>query len=277
MMTFRFLIVCWTTPKTEIVKVVTDVFTEARENIGFDLEDEALAYVMSCRHLRLVDECTDSQGKKARRLLADIVLDLQETEFAKDLIEEFIDRLNASPISHHVVKFEDPLLQNELARRSAEIFALEMKLRRVLSFIYLHASKGKDPFDLLRDETIKPTARETPQQQQMEAASENQFFHLTFNQYAKLNQRKKLQTDNIVESIRDSEQYAAFRTEILRTPVEHEDDVVLVAGLREIMDPIERMRNCVAHNRQPNDRITENYRNAYARLDGLLDQYMARW
>ena len=111
----------------------------------------------------------------------------------------------------------------------------------------------------------------------MKAASENQFFHLTFSQYVKLNQRKKLQADNIVEAIRDSDQYDTFRSEILRAPVENEDDKALLAGLKEIMEPIERMRNCVAHNRQPNDSITENYLTAYTRLNGLLDRYMARW
>lgn len=275
MLTFGFLVVCHATPETEIVEVVGELLTEATENVRRDFENPALACVMSCRHQRLGDEFTDRQGRTTRLMLADIVLDLEETEVAKDLIEEFIALFDASPIIHHVVKFEDPLLQKELDCRAAEIFAIEMKLRRVLSFIYMHAYQGKDPFDLLLEETVKPM--EKPTDEQMKIASENQFFHLTFSQYVKLNQRKRLQTENIVDAIRDSDQYDAFRSEILRTPVENEDDAALLAGLREIMDPIERMRNCVAHNRQPSDRITENYLTAYARLNGLLDQYMARW
>ena len=44
------------------------------------------------------------------------------------------------------MKFEDPLLRAELTERASEIFSLEMKLRRVLSLIYLQAYQGEDPF-----------------------------------------------------------------------------------------------------------------------------------
>jgi hypothetical protein len=60
-------------------------------------------------------------------------------------------------------------------------------------------------------------------------------------------------------------------------PTEDEDDAVLLAGLRERMDAIEAMRNCVAHNRQPSKRIKENYDTARPLLDNLLDEYLVRW
>ena len=52
---------------------------------------------------------------------------------------------------------------------------------------------------MLRDETVKPM--EKPEQAQMEKATENQFFHLTFSQYINLNQRPQPQLPDILKVI----------------------------------------------------------------------------
>ena len=159
-----------------------------------------------------------------------------------------------------------------------------MKLRRVLSLIYLHAYQGEDPFDLLRDEQEQPFAREKPTLDQMKAANENQFFHLTFSQYINLNRRpppKLTNITDILEVIRKTEQYNVFRAKILatilRNPVEKKDDTDLIASLKELMAPIEQMRNCVAHNRRPTKSINENYPDARSQLEERLGEYLKKW
>ncbi len=71
--------------------------------------------------------------------------------------------------------------------------------------------------------------------------------------------------------------YDAFRAELDRAPIEHEDDAGLVAGLKQQMEAIETMRNYVAHNRQPTRRTVENYDNARPVLDRMLNEYLERW
>jgi len=66
----------------------------------------------------------------------------------------------------------------------------------------------------------------------MKAATENQFFHLTFGQYVGLNQRPAIK--DLVTLIRNEDTYETFRAELLRQPVEHEDDASFLAGLKEI-------------------------------------------
>ena len=275
MMSFVFLIVCRATPEREIDKVVGELLAQAKENIGGDFEDDALACVVSRRHQRFGDESTDNHGQTTRQVITDIILNLEATKVAKDLVREFIVLLNASPVIHHIVKFEDPLLQEELAYRASEIFALEMKLRRVLSFIYLHAYQGKDPYDLLRDETVSPMG--SPKLNQMQSATENQFFHLTFGNYAALNQRREIRFNDLLEILRDADTYEKFYEEFSRVPIAHEDDSELLAGLRNLMDAIEKMRNCVAHNRRPSTRLTANYNNALPQLHEMLDNCLSRW
>ena len=148
------------------------------------------------------------------------------------------------------MKFEDPLVQDELAQRAAEIFALEMKLRRVLSFIYLYAYQGGNPYNLLKEEQTRPMTQSLEPEHMM-SVTENQFFHLTFGQYINLNNRQQPSLDDLRNMIRDAERYDALRDELLRTPIDNEADINLINDLKELMDPIEQMRNCVAHNEGP--------------------------
>ena len=157
-------------------------------------------------------------------------------------------------------------------RLPADCDALEMKLRRVLSVIYLHAYPDADPYELLREETMQPMASAKPQKEQMQAAAENQFFHLTFGQYVGLNQRPAIK--DLGSLIRNEDTYEAFRAELLRQPVEHEDDSGFLAGLKERMDSIEKMRNAVAHNRHPPTKATNDYLNALPLVDQALDDYL---
>ena len=148
-----------------------------------------------------------------------------------------------------------------------------MKLRRVLSFIYLNAYRNVQPLDLFREEQTNPI---TPNltEQQMASVGENQFFHITFSQYRNLNRRSPIQLPKLLDLIRDSEEFDAFRAELLRVPIENEGDVNLIEDLNDLVEPIEQMRNCVAHNRRPSRRTRTSYANAYSNLDDRLDRYL---
>ncbi len=206
------------------------------------------------------------------RALLGFALDIpDDTSSIREVVDEFSGALMATPI-RHALKLEDPLLRGELEVRAAELFAIEMKLRRVLSIIYLHAYPDSDPYDLLEEENVQPMAKDRPKTEQMMKAAENQFFHLTFGQYVGLNQRPPIK--DLVVLIRNQSTYEALREELLRQPVEHEDDAGFLAGLKQRMDAIEKMRNAVAHNRRPTKRTTQDYLNALPLVDAALDQYL---
>ena len=263
-MNFEFLIACQDDAETNMNQVLTESLVDALENASdYSYEDE-VSDMIQFSHERRGDGFT----------LIGFTIELPETlSHGESIIDDFTIAIRDKAPESHVVKFEDPLLQAELAKWAAEIFALEMKLRRVLSIIYLNTYQGHEPFSLLRDETAKPMGK--PRQEQMETATENQFFHLNFSEYSNLNRRPELKLTDILEAIRNAEQYDAFRAEIRRTPVEDEVDADLIADIKELIDPIENMRNCVAHNRRPTKRITESYPNALQTLDKRLDQYLA--
>ena len=278
-MTFEFLIAYRPTPDANIQQILTDLLSEVLENNSNVFEEDAIADMIQFRHERSGGEITDDDGVIPHHKLIGFALELpDEIETIRYVIDEFATSLPDTPPIFHVVKFEDPLLQDELAIYAKEIYALEMKLRRVLSLIYLHAcQEGEDPFNLLRDEQEQPLAREKPIPDQMKAANENQFFYLTFRQYINLNKKPSLNLQNILDVINNNEEYDAFRTEILRVSVEDETDAEFLASLKNLMEPIERMRNCVAHNRRPTRSINDNYPDARSRIEERLDQYLEKW
>lgn len=177
MRTFEFLIACRTTPGTYIREAIFISLSEVLENNSVEFADGALADMIQIRHKLTGSEFTDDEDKKTRHTLVGFALELpDEINLTTATIQQFAKTLTDTPSIVHVVKFEDPLLRDELAKRAEEIFALEMKLRRVLSLIYLHAYQSEEPFDLLRNDSVQPQGKEKPTPEQMEAAAEINFF-----------------------------------------------------------------------------------------------------
>jgi hypothetical protein len=278
-MNFAFIVAYRKSAETNIEQLLADLLAKVLEDNLNEVEPQSVRQMIRLQHERAGEESIDANNAASRCMLLSFAIDLgEEIGQIETVVEEFATQLPDTPPIFHAVMFEDPQLRAVLVRRPEEIFALEMKLRRVLTFIYLHANQDNDPYDLLRDEAVQPISKEKPQIAQMKAAVENQFFHLTFGQYVNLNQRPDLkQVSALLNLVRDATTYEVFRTEISRAPVEHEDDAVLLAGLKERMDAIETMRNCVAHYRRPSKRVVENYDNARPLVDQLLDDYLARW
>lgn len=266
-MTFEFIIIHQPREDEPILGILRERLRESLEANLNDVEEDALAPMVRTTFERAQPANVDGTS----RAVLGFALELpDETASIREVVDEFADALMADPIEH-AVKCEDPLLRAELATRAEELFAIEMKLRRVLSIIYLHAYPDADPYDLLLEETRQPMAK--PETNQMKAAAENQFFHLTFGQYVGLNQRPAIK--DLVSLIRNEATYEAFRDELRRQPVEHEDDAAFLAGLKERMDSIEKMRNAVAHNRRPGKKTTEHYLNALPLVNQALDDYLS--
>jgi len=276
-MIFEFLIVYRQAPDTEVVGIVRECLAKVLEDNLNEFDNDALKRMVIARVERQGEDDIDFDTGPFRRVVFGFALDLpEETASLRIVVDEFAEALNTAPVVH-LVKFDDPLIRADLARWGDEIYALEMKLRRVLTFVYLHAYQDGDPYELLREESVQPMNKEKPQPAHMKDRAENQFFHLTFGQYVNLNRRPEFKLPDLLALVRDKEAYEGFRDELARAPVEDEDDAVLVAGLRERMDAIEAMRNCCAHSRRPSKKVEENYINASPLLHQLLDGYLARW
>ena len=274
-MIFEFLIAYRRADDTDILGVVRGCLgTVLQANLN-EFDEESVERMVIPR-LERRDEAPGDE-ENGRRVLFGFALELpEETASARLVVDEFAEALNAAPVAH-LVKFDDPLIRADLVRWAEEIHALEMKLRRVLTLVYLHAYSEGDPYDLLREESVQPVNKDQSKAENLKRQSENQFFHLTFSQYVELNRRPEIKHTELLKLIRESEAYDNLREELARTPVQNEGDAELLAGLKERMDAIETMRNCCAHSRRPSKKVIENYENARPLLNRLLEDYLAVW
>ena len=153
-MNFELLIAYRKAEDTNIDSVLFDVLTKVLDDNLNDFEPEVVRGMIRLRHERAGKESADEDGNVFHYMLLAFTLGLpDETEQIHTVIKEFPAALAETPPIFHAVKFEDPLLRADLARYAEEIFALEMKLRRVLTLIYLYANQDAEPYDLLRDES----------------------------------------------------------------------------------------------------------------------------
>lgn len=174
----------------------------------------------------------------------------------------------------HVLKFYDDVMLKENLHYYQEIYTLEMRLRQALSLIYLSVCDDKY-YDLLRDDQIQIASKDKPKETDLALAVENEFFHLLFSQYVQLNQRRRpTNVADILTLINDMQTYETFRDEITRQPVQDETDGGFLASLKELLDSIEKLRNCVAHNRSSSQRLRGNYIQAKSKLLESLDMFM---
>ena len=219
---FEFVIVYQQDTDTDIRQSLIDTLTISLQDNYDEFESDTVAQMIIVHTQRIGNQSTNEDGNTTQMIILGFTLDLpEETEEAERVVEEFAKALTeeTSPISH-IVKFEDPLLQSKLAQWSAEIFAIEMKLRRVLTLIYLNSYQGVEPYKLLREEKEQPAAKDKPTDTEMKEALENQFFHLLFSQYVNLNQRPDPKINELLENIRNFVQYQELQTEITRKPVQ---------------------------------------------------------
>ena len=271
-MTFEFLIACRWESQAAIETLLIELLTEALEANQYDFDDHMVSNIVQVTHIRNSYSKSPESGV-VHHTLVGFTVELDDVEVSEAVIDDFAGSLRGSGPIYHAIRLEDPLLQRELANIGSVIFGLEMKLRRVLSFIYLHAYPD-GPYDLLREDQGRPMAQGITEEQ-MRKMMENQFFHLTFRQYIQLNQRRTLGPTQLIEAIVESDSYDGLRAKLLSAPIVHEDDIELLADLKRLLDPIERMRNCVAHNRRPDIDTREDYSIARPQLDERLDRYLA--
>ena len=277
-MMFEFVLSYRYTSSTEIRQTLEEVLTRVLEDNFNEVSFDEVAQMIIFSHQRLGKEETDDADNNYQNIILGFTLELpEETNEIQTVLDEFAQTLLDTISDSHLVKFEDSLILAELTCWAEEIFTIEMKLRRVLTLIYLHAYHGNDPYNLLKDEKEQPIAKDKPDSKQMKTAVDNQFFHLTFSQYINLNTRPEPQLRDLLINIRNSANYDDLYSEISRKPIEDEDDVNFLAGLKERMRAIEKMRNCVAHNRRPSRRVVEDYENARPLLNDLLDNYLNKW
>ncbi len=218
----------------------------------------------------------DANGQSVSRAICGFEVELaEETNSPHQVLQDFAGALAEQEGVEHVLKFFDDLLLKQSLALAQELFALEMKLRRALSIIYLAAYED-GYYNLLRDEKTEIATNEKQTPEHMKKLYENEFFYLLFKQYIYLNQRRlPSKVEDLMILLRDANGFEAFQQELERQPISDEGDRDLLSSLKERLDAVEKLRNCIAHNRTPSGKVIQDYHKARELLDVSLDDFLA--
>jgi len=207
--------------------------------------------------------------------LVGFTIDLDEfEELSKTVIELFIKKIIDSKDDgfDHLLKFYDPILFSENQRYTQEIFQIEMRLREALSIVFID-TYGKNFYKLLKD--VDVTLKENPQEKQMKIHCENEFYFLVFSDYIKLSTPKKLSLEILTNHINRASDFAEFQKMLTDNPITNKNYLSFLTSLKEMVQPIENLRNCIAHNRTLSKDVIGNYEQAKETLKSTIDEFLA--
>jgi len=195
-------------------------------------------------------------------------------ELNKTIIELFIKKIIDSKDDgfDHLLKFYDPILFSENQRYTQEIFQIEMRLREALSIVFID-TYGKNFYKLLKD--VDVTLKENPQENQMKIHCENEFYFLVFSDYIKLSTPKKLSLEILTNHISRASDFAEFQKMLTDNPITNKNYLSFLTSLKEMVQPIENLRNCIAHNRTISKDVIGNYEQAKETLKSTIDEFLA--
>lgn len=200
----------------------------------------------------------------------------EEVENFQLVIDNFVSLLEADEGFKHILKFYDEHLLKSNLEFIPKLFELEMKLRKAISIIYL-STYWDGYYDLLRDDLTEVVKKDNnkPTEEQMKNTQENEFFHLTFNQYVGLNKFKPVSdVRKLLEKLSTSLDFDHFKDNIEKIPVTNVVFQDFIASLNQTLNAIEKLRNCIAHNRTPTKRIIEDFERFYVTADELIENFL---
>jgi len=208
---------------------------------------------------------------------------LSTEEELKDLANDYGQKLQSKTgIIDLVIKYNDEVMAISHQEYAKEIFELEMKLREAISFIFLDTYK-EDYYNLLKDIeiNIEPIDKKSkPDEDYFKAHFESELFFLNFSAYSKLNDTeylKGLKYTSLIEAIKASNSYDEMKQKIQNRGIRKKKYQDFLARIKENLDPIEKLRNCIAHNRSiersSNNKMIVNYERARDKLKESIGDF----
>ena len=195
------------------------------------------------------------------KYIAGFILDLEE-DF-KEIIQEFGNKLQEDESIDLVLKYSDEGMQVEHQEYAKEIFDLEMRLREVISFIFLDTYK-RDYYNLLGEVNVDIhfNKKNKHDEEYYKSHFENEFFFILFGDYLKIYELKEPKQHDLMKMIIDSNDYDELKQKIQNRGIIKKEYQDFLASIKQNIEPVEKFRNCIAHNRSYTSTMIDNYNKA---------------
>ena len=169
-----------------------------------------------------------------------------EEDYFKRVYENFNDNLTNLKDDgkfKKVVKFHDDFHLKDLAEYKKEIYEIEMSLREIFTFIFLH--RYKDNQNILSEYNIKNKENKT--------GMENEFFEFEFNNYIKMGLKDKLkglENEDVLKTLFNSDDFEKFKENLQSRGIREEKHKIFIRSIKNDLQIFKDVRNNVAHNKK---------------------------
>lgn len=207
-----------------------------------------------------------------------------EIEFDEigQIIGDFSSNLQDLESVDVIFKYNDEHLLDFIILVHKELFRLEMKLREAISYIFIDTYK-EDYYDFLKDINITPhfegsknLQKDKSQREEfLRKRYENEFFHILFEDYIKLSNPKTLKQEDLFLITEFSENFEDFKKNIIERGIIKSEYKTFIEEIKNIIEPISRIRNCIAHNRMLSSEDAENYQTYFKEINKYIDGFLA--
>lgn len=209
-------------------------------------------------------------------------LDEEMIENVEPIVNSVCQKLNDNGGIIVAFKFGDSIQFALLNTIYEELYRIEMKLREAISFIFIDTYKD-GYYNLLRDIQLTPQferksnlrKNEEERRAYLRKRLENEFFHILFPEYCKLTELKPLKERDLFHVAEISADFGEFKGNIVNRGVKKEEYLDFLNSIKEDMESLDAVRNCVAHSRTPTDDELVNYQKSLKELDRKIDDFLA--
>ena len=243
---------------TDVKRLMADILnTELVYDL--DLSDEEVLNLVDIKYTRVRDD---------RRCISGVSVDLDiPLNRAIEVTERLSESLNDSEDEgiEHVLKLYDQTMNEGNKRLTQEIFEIEMKLREAISLILID-TYCPDFYDLFKDINVKPTT-DNPGKDGMKNKCENELYFIAFEDYPKFCDRKPIKDiGKLLRCISEATNFLELKAKTVEAPVKAELYKEFLASLENRIEPIRKLRNCLAHNRAIPQSTYNDYQEARPKL-----------
>ncbi len=254
------------TDKKDVKKELVYLLKNAFEGNYDEFEEGALESSILIKYNKQIDEY---------KFLVGFDLDSEEigTEI-NSVITDFNENLQEHDNISLAIKFYDESLFSLLSTIYEKIFGIEMRLREAITLIFLDTYKS-DYYNLLEDLNINAKLDKNPEQkrQLLTGRLENEFFHISFSDYIKLSNPRDLKHDDLFSIAGASNNFDEFKNNILNRGVTNPNYIAFIDEVKQIMDRLEKIRNCVAHNRTLSSEDMNNYEKYFEQIEKEIELF----
>jgi hypothetical protein len=262
-------LLCRLAPGEEFGHIVLDAFAELTGDLTEEIDASSSVYQGLCSP----QVVPGTDGLLVRVRFDFSVLGLgadDERTLAQGLVRWFSeegDRIDA------VFRFGDTRLLESNLSIAKELFSLEMSIRECITLLLLHESPGLSVEEHLSESSVK--LQNPPGIADLRSThAESSLFYMLFSDYSSANKfSQRLDANQIMTLASKAESFGDFQRSLRRSSVVNNELLdTFLAGLRDTMDPIEKVRNAVAHNRAVRTTAHGNYVMARERVGHLIEE-----